>query len=265
MMKKTVFAFVLAITALSTSTASAAPIGIGSQKFIGIGHWSDELSAIQMADMIALEQGENAGYPSSSCRRTDGPEVHYFGPSSYPINDYVAYVEWTCTMIIPGTISYTELRAGHTGMCAAVGDNSTKAGMWFIQYKKCDGKENKKFDLVPTGTPSQYYLQVRSTKMCMVPKELSGLHVEIVQNPCQSSDEFRWTLDRQADGKYTMRNGFDSSLCLGVAYGGTNSGMPLDQAPCGSFAGQVWTIPGLGSPSGGGGGIDYPRFPQSNR
>lgn len=241
-----VFAAVLVMATLSTSGASAAPIG--KQTFEGIGTSGARNIAIDAANANALNLANQAGYPTSSCGRSYGPDVYDNG-----FGWYTAFVKWTCNVTVPGTVVNTELKAGHTGMCAAVGNNSIQPGMWFIQYK-CDGKENKRFDLVPTGTPSQYYLQVRSTGLCMVPEGMSpGAHMQIVQNACQPFAAFRWTLTPQGDGKFTMTNA-QSSLCLGVAWGMTNSGQPLDQASCGAHTGQAWTIPGLGSPGGGGGG-----------
>ncbi len=234
---------VLVMTALSTGAASAVPPG--AQAFLGSGQGTDYSFAVSSAHAQALHDAGRAGYPASTCYQAAPARVTFLN------GWYHAQVTWVCGQEVPGTVYNTELKAGHTGMCAAVGDNSTNAGMWFIQYK-CDGKNNKKFDLIPAGAASQYYLKVRSTGMCMVPESTAN-HAEIVQNTCQSSDQFRWTLTRQGDGKYTMANS-QSNLYLGVAWGMTGSGQPLDQATGGAHTGQAWTIPGLGSPGGSGGG-----------
>ncbi len=233
---------VLVMTALSTGAASAQPPG--QQTFQGFGSGFDPNTAVSFAHAQALHNAGVAGYPDSSCFLA-GKWVTYLS------GWYHAEVVWVCGQAIPGTVYNTELKAGHTGMCAAVGGNSTNAGMWFIQYK-CDGKTNKKFDLIPTGAASQYQLKVRSTGLCMVP-EGTGNHAVIVQNPCGYSAASMWNLAKQGDGKFTMINA-QSNLCLGVAWGMPGSGQPLDQATCGAFTGQAWTIPGLGSPAGGNGG-----------
>lgn len=240
---------------LTTGMASAAPTTASAQSatFRGSAMGTSVSEAYAAANRDALGKAQASGYPSTSCS-LQSSEYHFLG-----IGWYSADVVFLCQKQVPnpgptpvpGTVSNTELKAGHTGMCAAVGDNSNSPGMWFIQFT-CDGKANKKFDLVPTGSPSQYSLKVKSTGLCMAP-EGPGNHARIVQRQCQSTPEFRWTLASQSDGRFTMANG-QSNLCLGVAWGTTNSGQPLDQASCGAQAGQAWAIPGLGSPGGGGTG-----------
>jgi hypothetical protein len=139
----------------------------------------------------------------------------------------------------PGNNYYNKMVATHTGMCAAVGNNSTSAGAGLIQYR-CDNKGNKQFLGQGAGT-NAYFLRILSTKMCVTPREhVLADHTEIVQMPCTNTDTQVWNAEFAGQDLYRLRNRA-SGLCLTVAWGMTNSGQPLDQTTCGTFGNaQVW-------------------------
>ncbi|MFD0314700.1 RICIN domain-containing protein [Streptomyces flavalbus] len=136
----------------------------------------------------------------------------------------------------PANGQYNNMRVLHTGMCAAVGNNSTKVGAGLIQYP-CDSKYNKQFYAQWAGT-NAYFLRIRSTGMCVSP-QTGADHALVVQLPCANVDSQVWVAEPVGTDSYTLRNR-STGFCMGVAWGTTNSGQPLDQSTCGSFNGQTW-------------------------
>jgi len=155
--------------------------------------------------------------------------------------------------VLPGTASAAAPTPGytfsntmttlHTGMCAAVGNNSTSAGMHLIQYR-CDGKDNKRFHLLPAGT-DKYFIKVKSSlglssHLCLAPKDDSrAQHALVVQSRCANSDFQVWETVSLGNDSYRVRN-YATGLCMTVAWDMRNSGQPLDQASCGAFSAQAW-------------------------
>ncbi|MEJ8641896.1 RICIN domain-containing protein [Streptomyces sp. MS1.HAVA.3] len=137
----------------------------------------------------------------------------------------------------PGNGQWNRMIADHTGMCAAVGNNSTRPGAGLIQYP-CDKKPNKQFVAQGAGT-NAYFLRIKSTSMCVTPVDGSD-HSLIVQALCNhSTDQQVWVAEYAGSNLYRMRNRA-TGLCMGVAWGTTNSGQPLDQSICGAVGGQNW-------------------------
>ncbi len=137
----------------------------------------------------------------------------------------------------PGNGQWNRMIADHTGMCAAVGNNSTRPGAGLIQYP-CDKKDNKEFLASGAGT-NAYFLRIKSTNMCVSPVDGSN-HALIVQVQCDpKTDQQVWVTESAGSNIYRMRNRA-SGLCMGVVWGVTTSGAPLFQAECGSMGGQNW-------------------------
>ncbi|MEV8536240.1 RICIN domain-containing protein [Streptomyces sp. NPDC051211] len=136
----------------------------------------------------------------------------------------------------PSNGRYNTIRATHTGMCAAVGNNSTSAGAGLIQFP-CDYKYNKQFLAQGAGTDA-YFLRVRSTNMCVTPQS-GAEHAILVQAPCVNVDSQVWVAEYAGSDSWRLRNRA-TGFCMGVAWGTTNSGQPLDQSTCGAFNGQTW-------------------------
>ncbi|WNF30205.1 RICIN domain-containing protein [Streptomyces sp. C11-1] len=136
----------------------------------------------------------------------------------------------------PSNGRWNNMRALHTGMCAAVGNNSTKVGAGLIQYR-CDYKSNKEFYAQGAGT-NAYFLRIRSTNMCVTP-QTGADHALLVQSPCANVDSQVWVAEYAGNDSWKMRNRA-TGFCMGVAWGTTNSGQPLDQSSCGAFDGQTW-------------------------
>ncbi|MEU9305225.1 RICIN domain-containing protein [Streptomyces sp. NPDC048269] len=136
----------------------------------------------------------------------------------------------------PDASYYNRLVTLNTGMCAAVGGNSTSVGAGFIQFP-CDGKYNKQFHSQWAGT-NAYFLKVRSTNLCMTP-ESTAEHAVIRQQYCANSDLQVWVTEYMGNDNYRLRNRA-TGFCMGPGWGMTWSGQPLEQAACGTFAGQDW-------------------------
>lgn len=166
---------------------------------------------------------------------------------------FVTVAAVVATFVLPGTAvadaptpGYTFsnwMTSLHTGMCAAVGDNSTRDGMHLIQYR-CDGKDNKRFHLLPAGT-DKYFMKVKSSlglayHLCLAPKDNSRAeHALVVQTRCANTDFQVWETISLGNDSYRVRN-YATGLCMTVAWDMRNSGQPLDQASCGAFAAQAW-------------------------
>ncbi|QES49545.1 hypothetical protein DEJ50_18785 [Streptomyces venezuelae] len=136
----------------------------------------------------------------------------------------------------PSNGRYNNVRAMHTGMCAAVGNNSTSPGAGLIQFP-CDRKYNKQFVGQGAGTDA-YFLRVRSTNMCITP-QTGADHAVLVQAPCVNMDSQVWVATYAGNDSWQLRNRA-TGFCMGVAWGAGNSGQPLDQSSCGAFDGQSW-------------------------
>lgn len=131
---------------------------------------------------------------------------------------------------------FNKLTNLNSGMCAAVGNNSTQPGAGLIQFP-CDNKYNKQFSSGWAGT-SAYFLRVRSTGQCVTPQGPAN-HALVVQSYCSNNDAQVWVAESLGNDSYRLRNR-SSGLCLTAAWGMTNSGQPLDQSTCGGFNGQAW-------------------------
>jgi hypothetical protein len=137
----------------------------------------------------------------------------------------------------PGDGAFHSMFSPLSGMCAAVGDNSDAAGAGLIQYE-CNGMDNKQFRGTSAGG-NLYTFMVRSTGMCIMPQSLFD-HAEIVQQPSWNCGPLAvWAAESLGDDTYRLRNQA-TGLCMGVAWGKTWSGQPLDQTTCGAFPGQRW-------------------------
>jgi hypothetical protein len=125
----------------------------------------------------------------------------------------------------------------NSGRCAAVGNDSRSPGAGLIHYK-CDGKYNKRFKALPAGG-NLYFLQIRSTGMCVAP-QTGADHAVLIQNWCDYSGFAKvWAIEYLGNDSYRLRNQ-STGLCMGVAWGVTFSGQPLDQTTCDAFPGQAW-------------------------
>jgi hypothetical protein len=156
-------------------------------------------------------------------------------------------------LVFPGTAAADAPTLGYTfsntltslnsGLCAAVGNNSTSPGMHLIQYK-CDGKDNKRFHLLSAGT-NKFFMKVKSSlgrtsHLCVAPRGSSTAeHAVLEQIQCANTDFQVWEAISLGNDSYRLRN-FGSGLCMTVAWDQTYSGQPLDQASCGAFVAQAW-------------------------
>ncbi|MDJ0343916.1 RICIN domain-containing protein [Streptomyces sp. H10-C2] len=131
---------------------------------------------------------------------------------------------------------YNKMTNLNSGMCAAVGNNSTSPGAGLIQFP-CDNKYNKQFAAGWAGS-NAYFLRIRSDNQCVTVQSWAE-HALVVQSYCANSDAQVWVAESLGNDSYRLRNRA-SGLCLTAAWGMTNSGQPLDQSTCGGFNGQAW-------------------------
>lgn len=201
--------------------------------FFGEGFAATYQSARSFAWSSVLAQAFPAGY--GSCRIVDEYRSY--------IGMWLVRLMAQCSNSQPTSESYgpTQMVSTLTGMCAAVGDNSNRENMHFIQYK-CDGKANKYFTFTRVPGTTAWIIRVNSTQMCVIPRDYSTAeHTVLVQNRCSiTNPASQWTAVSTLAGTYTFRN-VASGQCLSVAWGRTNSGQPLDQATCG-LPGQEWRL-----------------------
>ncbi|MFV0373553.1 RICIN domain-containing protein [Microbacterium sp.] len=224
--------------AADQNEAAAASSVTATRIFYGEGFGFTRSDATNIAWLSILSQAQSSGY--GNCFVTSQWPTHLGGGWWYVM------LAAQCTLY-GGPPSQphgpTQMRSALSGMCAAVGGNSTQQNMHFIQYK-CDRKLNKSFTFTRApGSSDAWIIRVRSTGMCVVPENYSTAnHTVVVQKDCNESNAAsQWRSERSASGTYAFRNAASPGRCLGVGWDQTYSGQPLDLATCGA-PGQQWNL-----------------------
>jgi O-glycosyl hydrolase len=184
--------------------------------------WSSSNTAIANVDSSGLVTGIATGSAIITVKTIEGNKT-----ATANINVTSA----TGTTSFPG---FYNIISRNSNKALDVADNSTSSGGRIQQYEIANGGgSNQRWQFESAGG-GNYYIKVKSTKMCLVP-ENNGIAdgIKVVQKPQVNSSEYKWTVTALGGGFYKIIN-VNSGKSLDVEGVSTSNGASV----------QTWTYNG---------------------
>jgi O-glycosyl hydrolase len=109
---------------------------------------------------------------------------------------------------ITGYPGYYNIVSKDTGRGVDAADYNGLDGGRIQQYDLSNnGGNNQRFSVVKTGA-NQFYLKVKSSGMCLAPATTDIANgVKVVQKPCSTTDQFKWTITKTGSSARIGKNG----------------------------------------------------------